>query len=183
MNARLKRAILYVGLPVLIMLIFIVVTHAIGMRINVTSSMPEGVYILDNHQNIQVGSIVSVCLPENVAKEAIDKGYISKNRFCPNGSEPLIKEVIATPQDQVMVTPKSMIVTNDKGQEIYKAPNHKLSLSGIPIKHFIDFGKQKSGYWVYGRGNPDLSWDSRYFGGVQKENIKQVLKPIWIWST
>ena len=32
-------------------------------------------------------------------------------------------------------------------------------------------------YWLYGAHDPEYSWDSRFYGGVDRENIQGVIRP------
>ena len=180
---KIKRLFIFVILPLSILLCLALFSHVLGIRINVTSSMPKGIYYADN-KDITIGSVVSVCLPKKIALEGLKKGYLAQTGSCDSSAEPVIKEVIGLPNDSVTINSKYIEVTNNKGQTTkYFAPHYEMSISNKPVKSFITLGKQESkGYWLYGVGDKDLSWDSRYFGSVQKNNILSVMKPLWIWS-
>lgn len=180
---RVKRFFVFVILPLAILLFLALFSHLFGIRINLSSSMPIGIYHEDN-SDITTGSIVSVCLPQNIAKEGLNKGYLAHTGACDSNAEPVIKEIIGLPNDKVSISSKYIEVTNQSGQiKKYFAPHHNMSMSNHPVKSFIKLGNQDSkGYWLYGVGNKEYSWDSRYFGAVQKNSILSVMKPLWIWS-
>jgi conjugative transfer signal peptidase TraF len=180
---RLKRVFIFVILPLAILLGLALFSHVFGIRINLTSSMPVGIYQEDNSR-IAVGSIVSVCLPQDIAKEGLQKGYLAHTGFCDDNSEPVIKEIVGLPTSKINITSKYIEATDQQGHIAkYFAPHHNMSMSDHPVKSFIKLGNQISkGYWLYGVGNKEFSWDSRYFGAVQKNNIISVMKPLWIWS-
>ncbi|WP_440616371.1 conjugative transfer signal peptidase TraF [Cysteiniphilum sp. 6C5] len=177
-----RLGLYFIAIAVLVLLGIYLAIKTFGVRINVSDSMPMGLYIIDHTSDERMivrGDLVEVCLPHKVAVEGIAKGYIDAHGHCADGSGSLIKEVIALPVDHVQLTSSQIIVN----QKAYYAPSHDISLSGIPITHFIKPGNnQRYGYWLYGANSPDYSWDSRYFGAVEADNIIHILKPLWIWS-
>ena len=182
-NIKYKKIILSVMVPLLVIFLCYVIFYWFGLRINVTSSMPEGIYIEKDIKHVSRGDIVSICLPDNIFQEAKARGYVAQTGICPNGGEALIKQLVALPSDHVLINHSQIIVITHDGKKYhYVAPNHDVDSIGLPVRRFISFGVQKSGFWVYGFGNPDLSWDSRYFGGLKKSNIQMVLTPLFTWE-
>jgi conjugative transfer signal peptidase TraF len=179
-----KRSILiYISIPLLFLLFLWVMHYFVVM--NITDSMPIGLYQKDFNQIIKRGSYVGICLNEAESKLAIKSGILIENHQCNSGSDLLIKEVIALPSDQVQVTNKHMIVTENNKTTIYDAPRFLYSPKNQkPVLTFVDLGNyQSKGYWVYGSNNQKYSWDSRYFGELTKQNIRYVLTPIWTLSS
>ena len=156
----------FIGLPVLFFLFFI--------KINFSGSMPIGVYLKQYHQSLERGDTVAVCLPIMIAREGKRQGYLA-NGFCPSFSMPVLKMLIAKPQDEVVIGEDTITVN----QQVYFAPRQ-------PNIKQVDFKQHQNPthhYWLYGQYNPQHSWDSRYFGGVEKSNIRGVYKPLLVWKT
>lgn len=180
---RKRRFVYFVIIPIVILasLYFYLQRHYL---INTTDSMPIGLYEKYPIKNIDIGNVVSVCLDDKKADLAIKHHIISFNHQCANGSQMLIKEVIAIPNDDVELTKNK--IKDHHGLVTYNYPAPRFSFAPTthkPVLTFIDTGKYKStGYWLYGRYDSTNSWDSRYFGEVSKQNIINILKPIWIWS-
>ncbi len=174
-----RFALYFLAVTVLVLLGLYLVIKTFGLRLNLSDSMPMGLYVVDKNTRITRGALVEVCLSSDILSEGIAKGYIDQKGICPDGAGSIIKEVIALPVDHVSLT-NSKIVVN---KTAYSAPVHDLSLSGIAITRFVKSGdSQVYGYWLYGSNNTDYSWDSRYFGAVQASNIIHVLRPLWVWS-
>jgi conjugative transfer signal peptidase TraF len=147
-----------------VMLIF----KGFGLRVNFTNSMPRGLYSTERQSSYHTGDFVIVCLPDSIAQEGYDRGYLEKGISCPNRIEPLIKEIIAVPGDTVELTDTAMIVNNKP----YAAPLFQFDRKGRPT-HYIPrtIYPNTNTYWLYGEHDPNYSWDSRYYGGVEASNI------------
>jgi type IV secretory pathway protease TraF len=191
---RKKRFFYFAGIP-LIFLTLLWVGHYFFI-FNVTNSMPIGLYYKAHPDSISYGDIVGICLDKYKAKLAIRNGVLIQNNQCDGGADMLIKKVIARPLDIVTVTTDEITVAPSKQNEAsqnvkaLKQPHYlapRFNYTPDRKKHkavltFIDTGEyQSKGYWVYGANNPRYSWDSRYFGEISKDNIKFVLKPIWLF--
>ena len=176
-----RRLVFFVVLPLVVLCTsyFILTRYFV---INITASMPIGLYKKVNITSLEKGDIVSICLDNNKAKLAIQNSIIVANKQCNNGSQMLIKEIIATPNDQVEITNNDMNVTI--GDIVYRYPAPRFTFSPRtkePVLTLIGTGKYKStGYWLYGSYDFKNSWDSRYFGEVAKENIINKLEPIFV---
>jgi conjugative transfer signal peptidase TraF len=176
-----RRLLFFVIMP----LVFLFASYFIFPRyfvINITDSMPIGLYKKVDINNLENGDIVSVCLDNNKARLAIQNSIIVANEQCNNGSQMLIKEIIATPNDQIEITETDMDVT--LGDTVYRYPAPRYSFSPRtkePVLTLISTGTYRStGYWLYGSYDYEKSWDSRYFGEVAKENIINKLEPIFV---
>ncbi|MBV9576701.1 MAG: S26 family signal peptidase [Gammaproteobacteria bacterium] len=106
-NAKQK----YLLIPIFLFFPMLAAQH-FGMLLNVTPSMPLGIYARSNGV-IQRGSIVTFCLPDFYKTLALNKLYIQKGRRC-DGAEPLIKEVIAVPGDHVFLTNDAIAVNGKR---------------------------------------------------------------------
>jgi len=161
---------------------FIIVSTGIGLKVyslqlNLTPSMPLGFYRVAEISAIKHGAIVSICLPDEIAKEGLRQGYLTKGK-CANGSIPVVKQVIAIPGDNVELSYQGITVNG----KFHLAPFRFADHNGVAIKQFVGYGKYSNtqGYWLYGSHAPLDSWDSRYFGAVARENIVNVVKPVLV---
>ena len=122
---------------------------------------------------------MSFYLPEEIIKIGLKCGYIKSNRYT-NRSEKLIKVVIAVPGDRVTVNEDNIQVNHHSIFFDYFAPIITSDKNNLPVHRFIRKGTYVAkGYWVYGYGNPQYSWDSRYYGEISGEKIKNRLISLW----
>lgn len=148
-------------------------------QINLTPSMPLGLYRVIQKASIQRSDIVVVCLPHQIAQEGLQQGYLTQGK-CPSGTIAVVKEVIATPGDTINLTQEGIRVNN----QFYLAPQRLVDSHGLLIKRFVEYGVYSNinDYWLYGSHSPEDSWDSRYFGSIHRENIKHVMEPIFLFN-
>lgn len=148
------------------------------LRVNLSRSMPRGVYWL-SHSKPKVGDWVAVCLPKELAQLALSRHYLHAG-LCPNQIEPLLKKVVA-------VAPTQIVLSNDfiHIQQI-KLP-HSATLSFDQLHQPLTAIARGTIYltgsqiWLYGIDSP-RSWDSRYFGAINSENIAGVAMPLLIFK-
>ena len=167
-NWRWVVAVLVIITPLALMGIF-------HMRFNFTPSMPIGFYYQVAHPGIlKRGQTVEVCLPKITGEQGLQRGYLNKG-FCEGGFESVIKELIATPGDAVQITKEGIWVN----QIFYYAPFMHLDMNGQPMSSYpVKNIKSTNQYWLYGANDPEYSWDSRFYGGVDRENIQGVIRPL-----
>jgi conjugative transfer signal peptidase TraF len=144
--------------------------HHSGYRINISSSMPIGLYKETASTDIKKGDIIEACLPSTVAAEGLASGYLFHGS-CPSGAASVVKLVIAVPGDQVLVLPFAMLVNGER----FFAPVRQFDRAKRVInRHTASMRHLSKGYWLYGVNNPIYSWDSRYFGEVSAASIRGV---------
>lgn len=138
--------------------IVIVVLWTCGIIFTYSGSVPVGFYrIVANSGPIQRGDIISFCLPDKVAEMGLKRGYLHHG-VCANGSEELIKQVVAVPGDTVTLA-HHQITVNGVNMD-YFAPTHVTDKDHLPVYRFIQNGTYHAkGYWAYGFGDPRCSWD------------------------
>lgn len=174
---RVKLSALYVLVIVLSFLgLLWIASHY--FVINVSTSMPVGLYRVISHKGaIERGDWVAVCLSGKVAHEGLKQGFLWQSNQCSTGVIPIIKEVIAVPQDSVWLGHGNMCVNG----HCVSAMRFKQDDQGHPVRTFVKAGRHTAtGYWLYGLGSTK-SWDSRYFGSVQKTAIMECLLPVMIF--
>jgi conjugative transfer signal peptidase TraF len=145
-----------------------------GICINVTPSIPEGIYRKDNGK-IHRGDVVAFCLVEPYQTIGLKQRYVEKGTVC-HGTSPLIKQVIPIPGDEVRLTDSSIAVNAIiyPYQPRYTDSQHR-KLAVYPRGTY-----HAQGYWLVGTHSPH-SWDSRYFGEVSTKQILYKLIRIILW--
>jgi len=145
------------------------------VRINLSPSLPLGLY-----QPVALplarGRLVSACLPLAVAGLGRDRSYLPPGP-CPGDSAPVLKILAALPDDVVEVTSSGVFVNGVhlSQSNARTADSHGRHLFPIPpgLYHL------RGCYWL-AAPHPE-SWDSRYFGCVPRESVREVLTP-WRFS-
>jgi conjugative transfer signal peptidase TraF len=157
-------------------LLLLVAGSLAGLRLNLTGSLPLGLYRAAPGPLVR-GSLVLVCLPPRVAGFARARGYVPRGGLCPGGILPVGKPVLALPGDTVTVTanglrvngvpmPNSLALATDH----WARPLPRLA-SGPQVV-------RPGTLWVvstYAR----TSFDSRYFGPVALAAVRSCLRPVW----
>ena len=105
-----KRAVILLLLMLCFCLLFLLFRAYI--IINVTSSMPKGIYYNTHQTTPSHSDVIAICLPNGLRQFALQRGYLLKGIYC-QGVTPLIKQVIAIPGDQVQITNKSITVNGN----------------------------------------------------------------------
>ena len=150
-------------------------TSYLGVLINITPSMKLGIYVR-SHKPIHRGDIVAFCLVGPYKAMGLNRLYIQKGRKC-GGAEPLIKEVIATPGDDVILEDSYITVDGVRYRfRTFYQDSEGRALDIYPRGNYPN----TYGYWVIGT-HAKNSWDSRYWGMISKEQILYKLKPLLMW--
>lgn len=174
-GSKRPKCFLVIALAMLAILSIAAVSKVFHVKLNDTPSMPIGFYRRIDNLPVRRYDRVSACLPKPVAIEALQRGYLYKGP-CPGGALPVLKEVIALPGDSVELTDNAIIVNG----KTYPAPYASHDRQGLPNQKFVQNGiySPTHVYWLYGAHTPIKSWDSRYYGGVQKSAIRGIYKPL-----
>ena len=177
-----------VGLSVLPVLLF----GPPPLSINVSGSLPVGLYwtgslpqpdsnpgestsgTSKSDPSIEVGMLVSACLPPQAATSALERRYLPAGA-CPSGAAPVGKVVAALSGDTVDVTdlgsfvngallPNSAPLLNDsKGRAMPRLRGRIVLAEGTA--------------WLYS-GHSRRSFDSRYYGPVPLSGVRGQLFPL-----
>lgn len=149
-----------------------------GLIINITDSMPKGIYWRENGA-IQRNDIIAFCLKPEYQKFALKRGYLIRaggNRC--QYSEPVIKKVIAAPGDNVILSEESITVN---GKTYFYKTLHKDSNGRTLFTYPRRTYNNTPDYWLIGTSSTQ-SWDSRYFGPISPEAILWKIKPLLVFS-
>lgn len=152
---------------------------AMRLRVNLTRSLPLGLYRTVQSRAIARGSIVLVCLPERIAKFARERGYLWRG-ICPGDTAPVGKLVLAVAGDTVRLAESGLRVN---GRLVPYTEPLKTDSKGRPTIHY-PYGRYAVGrdqLWLYSPFNR-RSFDSRYFGPIPTESVKSVMLELWTKS-
>jgi len=143
--------------------ILAVVFWHLGYRVNLTPSLPVGLYRLVNVPLLR-GQIVAFCLDDTEFTQlAREREYLAAGS-CPSGLRPLLKEIsglagdnIRLHGDLIMVNDQVLAhtVTHDKDSQGRSMPPSYLRIGVIPPGKALLLSQHHDG-----------SFDSRYFGLV-----------------
>lgn len=148
-----------------------------GVAINLSPSMPIGVYLSRPIADPKPGDLVSVCIPPSPASIYADRSYVPRSPRCPSGLAPVIKPIAAADGDVVSIEPDGTRVNANL------VPNSLVfdtDSNGRPIPHLphgwikrLNTGE----YFVMATVLP-RSLDSRYYGLVSRNQLLQKLIPL-----
>jgi conjugative transfer signal peptidase TraF len=153
------------------------ILRALGVWINLSPSLPLGLYIARTVEHSATpgrNAVVLVCLPRALAEFGRARGYLPRGG-CADGSAPVGKPVFAVAGDTVTVT--SLGITRDrvaatntgalradsKGRPIVRVPNGR-----YPVPPGL--------LWLVS-SRSSRSWDSRYYGPVPVTAVIGTLAP------
>lgn len=174
--------------PLLIVLLILIgfVTNTM-MAVNLTPSMPRGVYYLSafDRQKVQRGSIVSVCIPNrSELKIYQERQYLGHSTRCPIGMPPEIKPIGALPGDLVQIDGAGVHIN---GQLIANSKVFDTDSQGRPMAHLPRGWSHRlaAGEYFTLATHLPRSLDSRYYGPVTARDLLQEAHPVFtaaIWG-
>ena len=150
-----------------------------GIYINTTPSLPVGFYKMVD-EPIVSGAYVAFCPPQDAVFDmAMDRSYINPGD-CPGGYGLLLKRVFAQSGDTVSIDQVGIFVN---GKHLPNSAQLKTDADGhaLPQYHLDQRVLDDSEYLLLSDVNPQ-SFDARYFGLIVRNQIKQVVRPIFTWS-
>jgi conjugative transfer signal peptidase TraF len=148
-----------------------VVASSLVLRVNVSPSVPEGIYLVVRGGELARGDFIEHCQPEAVQAYASRRGDAGS---CPDGALPSIKPIAAVAGD-VVVTSMAGIEVN--GVQV----QHSAPLAGIPRVPDGIYTVAVGEVWLISSYNP-ASLDSRYYGARPTSAILRKVTPIYTWG-
>ncbi len=148
---------------------------ALELRINWTESMPFGLYQRTSPALVR-GEWVAVCLDGEAARIARERRYVIAGS-CASGVTEIVKRIAAIPGDRIVLGQGGVRVN---GEPIAGSQLLDRDSQGEPLAHAEEgeFVLADDSYWVMGT-NVRRSWDSRYFGSIEREQIVGGALPLW----
>ena len=149
-------------LPPVIVVIGLGAAYFVGLRVNLSGSMPLGVYRLESG-SVTRGSIVLACLPPAPAAFARARGYVPRG-VCGDGSAPVGKTVVAIGGDTITVRSDAIIVNGRAvpNSRALDRDSHNRVLRAYPVGEYL---VAPTDIWLISSFSSG-SFDSRYFGPV-----------------
>lgn len=146
-----------------------------GYHINLTDSLPRGVY-KETTEPLTRGVLAVECLPQEWAELGLQRGWIHTGS-CSNGTMPVLKQVVAVPGDTVHLT-GSYVAIN--GEILLGTATLHLDSQGrwIPAVARGEYVLKADEYLLLADNIPN-SWDGRYTGPAKRADIIATAKPIW----
>ncbi|WP_286036149.1 conjugative transfer signal peptidase TraF [Succinatimonas hippei] len=143
-------------------LIFSFLLHYLNAWINVSSSLPTGIYLIKNDENPpQKGDLVLSCIPSLYATLAFERGYLTSGK-CENKIAPVGKYIAAAKGDKVQTASDGIyingkLIKNSKAQK-YDANGFKMFTQSINRTLYDNE--------ILLLNEKENSFDGRYFGIV-----------------
>jgi conjugative transfer signal peptidase TraF len=153
--------------------------YLMGMRLNLTSSLPKGLY-WTTRSPLGFGSYVLFCPPmEGVFADAAGRHYFWPGD-CPSGFRPLLKRVAGVSGDIAAVTDDGVRIN---GRLLPWSKPLTLDLGQRPLPRLAgqDFRLRPNQLWVMSDTQPH-SFDSRYFGPIERGWVQAVVRPVLTWG-
>ena len=149
------------------------------IRVNTSKSIPLGFYRMTDDP-VEKGSYVIFCPPKrevfDVAKE---RGYIGAG-FCPGGYGQMMKRVVAAERDVVVVADDGVRIN---GQLLPFSAPLKSDKGGRPLPSIQSGAFRLNDTELFLMSDQSTtSFDGRYFGPVDRTQIKSVIRPIFTWQ-
>ncbi len=145
------------------------------LRLNLSDSLPRGVY-QETHERIHRGTLVAECLPPELAAFGTQRGWLGKG-YCPTGTPPILKHVVAIAGDTVEVT-NAFVAVN--GVKIPCSATQQFDSQGREIPTIArGVYTIKLGEVFLLATNIPTSWDSRYTGPARLHDIIATARPVW----
>ena len=145
-------------------------TLPVKLLYNPSPSAPVGFYAIENRSDFAVGEFVVARLPIAAEKLAVERGYL------PNRT-PVLKTIAAAAGDEICIRNMSVLINEIPVVEIPKADSLGRPM---PVKsgcYWLQSGK----YFLLSTAIKN-SFDSRYFGPVDEDNILGVATPLLIFE-
>ena len=149
-----------------------------GIRVNVTSSLGCGFYIVSESP---AANLVEFCPEGEPARISLERGYRTPWGNCPDGGSALLKPIAAVYGDRVEVTNDGIKVN---GNFIQNSAAHLKDHGGRALKPWPNgqYIVPAGSLWVVSDFN-GWSFDSRYFGPIRCSLVRHRLRPLWTFPT
>ncbi len=148
--------------------------HSFGIWLNLSSSLPYGLYRLnhqENHTKYRKGELILFCLDKKTVEQTQAYLYLD-NGNCDLGLAPIGKKIVAVEGDKVNITSYGIYIN---GKRIKASASLLDNIKGR-FAEYHNKTLQKGEYLV--ASELQNSFDSRYFGIVKKDWILGTIKAL-----
>lgn len=149
------------------------------VRLNLSPSMPIGLWWITSASELRTGDVVMACLPGDAGADAKRKGYIGAGE-CEGDRAPLLKPIMAVPGDVVVVTMDGIAINGDfvPGSAVMKGDTRERRMDILTIgKHLV----APNTFWLLATRD-SRSFDSRYFGPLHVSTVRGIAHPLLTWD-
>ncbi|WP_010655142.1 conjugative transfer signal peptidase TraF [Fluoribacter dumoffii] len=151
--------------------------HALGFRINLTESIPIGLYRITSAAPIKNAYVIFCPDDRESFRLARNRGYIDHGLYC-NGYGYLMKKMVAVSGDTLSVTNEGVFVNHMLIP--YSKPKLQDGINrALPQWKVMNYPLQKDEVMTM-TSQSEWSFDGRYYGLVHTRQIKGMLTPIWV---
>ncbi len=146
-----------------------------GIWINLTSSLPQGIYKAKAERPLRNDYVLS-CLPESIATTAKKRGYVGYGN-CPAGSAPIGKKMIGMPGDLARIDQNGIMINGTlmQGTAPKRFDGSGNTMPSIRIERNLSADE-----YILATSSP-RSYDSRYFGPLRQSDIKEKIEPLYLF--
>jgi len=178
MNRLLKRIAASTAIGGTGLLLLGLVCYAVGARINTTRSIPLGLYWASS-KPVEKGDYVMFCPPQvGVFDMAKERGYINTG-LCHGQFGYMMKRILAAKNDAVTVSDDGVRVN---GELLPFSRPLKADKGGRSMPRYQSDSYTLGHYEVLLMSDVSaISFDSRYFGPINRSQIKTVITPVITW--
>ena len=172
-----KFAVLYVLITSLCLLTLVfVLFHALGCRVNRSSSLPGHIYriaLIEADESLAIGDIVLIDLSKisnPVIDKGMERGYVSRA-----WNQPMLKRIGAVPGDTVVLKDGHLFVNGGAAAKMTVASRD--SSGGELLPWPTPLTLQANQYWL--TSESERGFDSRYFGPIHRNAFTHKAKPVF----
>jgi conjugative transfer signal peptidase TraF len=151
---------------------------AFGYRINVTQSLPIGIW--QKTPESKGAAYVEFCLPKGQFATLVREREYTPHGTCPEGLAPLLKPVVAQAGDVVAITEKGLAV-NGKQLLTEAIREHDSKGRSLPAMKPGNYRVPEKTLWVISTYHP-RSLDSRYYGAISEASVISGMRPIFVFN-
>lgn len=164
-----KRILIGVAAGVMLVASSCVFRPAVRLVYNATPSAPRGFYLAMPATELSTGDLVLVRLPAGVAQLAAERGYLPL-------SVPALKQIAAVTGTVVCVRNSRVYVRGQRVGEALAADAQRRELRAWNgCRALVD------GELFLLNVGAAASFDSRYFGPLDRSFVRARAVPVWIW--
>lgn len=178
MNPAPRRVAHRVGIAVAALAALAAGCYGAGARINTSRSIPIGLYWISGAP-VQKGAYVMFCPPPlRLFDDAKERGYIGAG-FCPGGYGYMMKRVSAAEGDAIAIDAAGVRVN---GALLPHSAPIAADGAGRPLPRYRPQRYTLGDAEVLLMSEASVtSFDSRYFGPIERSQIATVIRPVITW--
>ncbi|HAU4231589.1 TPA: conjugative transfer signal peptidase TraF [Legionella pneumophila] len=172
-----KKLSAFTSIFLISLIVLATLFHGMGFRINLTESIPIGLYRITSADPIKNTYVIFCPDDRESFRLARNRGYIDHGLYC-DGYGYLMKKVVAVSGDILSVTKKGVFVNH------ILIPHSKPKLQdgmkrALPQLQVMNYQLQKDEVMTM-TNQSEWSFDGRYYGLVHTGQIKGMITPIWV---